>query len=85
MSLYAIADLHLSLGADKPMDIFGGWDNYVERLEENWRNTVKNEDTVVIAGDISWAMRLDQVYQDFSFIEALPGRKIFLKGNHDYW
>ena len=85
MSLYAIADLHLSLGADKPMDIFGGWDNYVERLEENWRNTVKNDDTVVIAGDISWAMRLDQTYQDFSFIEALPGRKIFLKGNHDYW
>lgn len=85
MSLYAIADLHLSLGADKPMDIFGGWDNYVERLEENWRNTVKNDDTVVIAGDISWAMRLEQVYQDFSFIEALPGRKIFLKGNHDYW
>ncbi len=85
MSLYAIADLHLSLGADKPMDIFGGWDNYVERLEENWRNTVKNDDTVVIAGDISWAMRLEQVFQDFSFIEALPGRKIFLKGNHDYW
>lgn len=85
MSLYAIADLHLSLGADKPMDIFGGWDNYVERLEENWRNTVKNDDTVVIAGDISWAMRLEQAYQDFSFIEALPGRKIFLKGNHDYW
>lgn len=85
MSLYAIADLHLSLGADKPMDIFGGWDNYVERLEENWRNSVKNDDTVVIAGDISWAMRLDQIYQDFSFIEALPGRKIFLKGNHDYW
>lgn len=85
MSLYAIADLHLSLGADKPMDIFGGWDNYVERLEENWRNTVKNDDTVVIAGDISWAMRLEQAYQDFSFIEVLPGRKIFLKGNHDYW
>lgn len=85
MSLYAIADLHLSLSTDKPMDVFGGWDNYVERLEENWRNTVKSDDAVVIAGDISWAMRLDQAFKDFSFIEALPGKKIFLKGNHDYW
>ena len=85
MSLYAIADLHLSLGTDKPMDIFGGWDNYIERLDKNWRSTVKSEDTVVIAGDISWAMRLEQTFKDFSFIESLPGRKIFLKGNHDYW
>ena len=85
MSLYAIADLHLSLGADKPMDIFGGWDNYVTRLEENWRRTVKADDTVVIAGDISWAMRLEQSFNDFAFIESLPGKKILLKGNHDYW
>ena len=85
MSLYAIADLHLSLGTDKPMDIFGGWDNYIERLDKNWRSTVKSEDTVVIAGDISWAMRLEQTFKDFSFIESLPGRKIFLKVNHDYW
>lgn len=85
MSLYAIADLHLSLGSDKPMDVFGGWDNYIERLSENWKNTVKNDDTVVIAGDISWSMRLEQTFKDFSFIESLPGRKIFLKGNHDYW
>ena len=85
MSLYAIADLHLSLGADKPMDIFGGWDNYVTRLEENWRRTVKADDTVVIAGDISWAMRLEQSFNDFDFIESLPGKKILLKGNHDYW
>lgn len=85
MALYAIADLHLSLGTNKPMDIFGGWDNYVERLEENWQNTVKEEDTVVIAGDISWAMRLEQAFKDFSFIESLPGKKIFVKGNHDYW
>ena len=85
MSIYVIADLHLSLGTDKPMDIFGGWDNYIERLDKNWRSTVKSEDTVVIAGDISWAMRLEQTFKDFSFIESLPGRKIFLKGNHDYW
>ena len=85
MSLYAIADLHLSLGADKLMDIFGGWDNYVTRLEENWRRTVKADDTVVIAGDISWAMRLEQSFNDFAFIESLPGKKILLKGNHDYW
>ena len=63
MSLYAIADLHLSLGTDKPMDIFGGWDNYIERLDKNWRSTVKSEDTVVIAGDISWAMRLEQTFK----------------------
>lgn len=85
MSLYAISDLHLSLGTNKPMDVFGGWNNYVERLRENWNNTVKNEDTVVIAGDISWAMKLEQTYKDFCFIESLPGKKIFLKGNHDYW
>lgn len=85
MSLYAIADLHLSLGTDKPMDIFGGWDNYVERLSENWKNTIKTDDTVVVAGDISWAIKLEQTLKDFSFIESLPGEKIFLKGNHDYW
>lgn len=85
MSLYAIADLHLSLGTDKPMDIFGGWDNYVERLRENWESTVKADDTVVVAGDISWAMRLNETFEDFAFIESLPGKKIFLKGNHDYW
>ena len=85
MSLFAIADLHLSLGEDKPMDIFSGWDNYVERLEKNWRSIVKEDDTVVIAGDISWAMKLEETYTDFKFIEDLPGKKIFLKGNHDYW
>ena len=85
MSLYAIADLHLSFSTDKPMDIFGGWDNYVVRLQENWNKVVKKEDTVVVAGDISWAMQLEQTFKDFSFIDSLPGRKIFLKGNHDYW
>ncbi|MCM1579439.1 MAG: metallophosphoesterase [Ruminococcus sp.] len=85
MSLYTIADLHLPLGVNKPMDIFGGWDNYVERIEENWRNNIRGGDTVVIPGDISWAMNLEQALPDFRFIEALPGKKIISKGNHDYW
>lgn len=85
MALYGIADLHLSLGTDKPMDIFGGWDNYVERLENNWRNLVNEEDTVVIAGDVSWAMALKDTVLDFTFLQQLPGRKLILKGNHDYW
>ncbi|MCL2884611.1 MAG: metallophosphoesterase [Oscillospiraceae bacterium] len=83
--LYAIADLHLSLGTDKPMDVFRGWGNYVQRLEDNWRALVKDGDTVVVAGDISWAMGLKQSAADFAFLNGLPGRKILLKGNHDYW
>ncbi len=85
MSLFVIGDLHLSLGEDKPMDIFSGWQDYVQRLEKNWKKIVTDNDTVVIAGDISWAMKLEQTYMDFKFIEDLPGKKIFLKGNHDYW
>ena len=67
------------------MDIFGGWDNYVERLEKNWKKLVKDDDTVVIAGDISWAISLEQSKPDFEFINSLPGNKIILKGNHDFW
>ncbi len=85
MSLYAIADTHLSLGCDKPMDVFTGWSDYVSRLEKNWRALVTERDTVVIAGDISWAMKLEECYEDFRFLNALPGTKILLKGNHDYW
>lgn len=85
MSLYAIADLHLSLGTDKPMDIFHGWDNYLERLTANWKKLVSDNDTVVIAGDISWAMKLTDCEKDFEYINSLPGQKILLKGNHDYW
>lgn len=85
MSLFAIADLHLSLGTDKPMDVFSGWQNYTEKLEKNWRNIVTESDTVVIAGDISWAMKIDDCEKDFSYIHALPGKKLILKGNHDYW
>ncbi len=86
MALYAISDLHLPIGVDKPMDIFGSkWENYVGRLEENWKNIVTDNDTVVINGDISWAMYLEESIPDFAFINSLPGRKIISKGNHDYW
>ncbi len=85
MALFVIGDLHLSLGASKPMDVFPGWDNYVARLEKNWRKLVSDEDTVVLAGDISWAMKLEDTKEDFAFIHKLPGQKIILKGNHDYW
>lgn len=85
MSLFVIGDTHLSFSSDKPMDIFGGWQNYEERLAKNWRAIVKDSDTVVIAGDISWAMSLEEAKEDFAFLNELPGRKIILKGNHDYW
>ena len=85
MSLFVIADLHLSLGCNKPMDVFSGWEGYVSKLEKNWTRLVKEQDTVVVAGDISWAMRLEETYEDFRFIHSLPGQKIFLRGNHDYW
>lgn len=85
MAVYTIADLHLSFGTDKPMDVFPGWANYTEKIENNWKHLVTENDTVVIAGDISWAMDLKETYDDFSFINSLPGKKILLKGNHDYW
>ena len=85
MSLFAIADLHLSLGTDKPMDIFRGWDGYEKRLEENWRKLITHNDTVVIPGDISWAMKLSDTFEDFRFINGLPGKKLFFNFNHDYW
>lgn len=86
MALYAISDLHLPIGVNKPMDIFGSkWINYVEKLEKNWRSIVGEEDLVMIPGDISWAMYLDDAIPDFAFIHSLPGKKIISKGNHDYW
>ena len=85
MSLFVIADLHLPLSVEKPMDIFGGWENYVERLEYNWKRKIKPEDTVVLPGDISWSMSIKDCYNDMKFIDDLPGRKIISKGNHDYW
>lgn len=85
MNIFAIADLHLSLGTDKPMDVFSGWDGYVEKLEKNWTAKVGKDDIVVIAGDVSWGMSLEESLADFQFIERLPGQKYLLKGNHDYW
>jgi uncharacterized protein len=86
MALYAISDLHLSLGIDKPMDIFGGrWVNYMQTLKAEWLETIRDDDFVVIPGDISWATYLKQAEDDFRMIDALPGRKIISKGNHDYW
>ena len=86
MALYTIADLHLPLGIDKPMDIFGkAWENYVERLADNWQSVVKAGDTVVLPGDFSWATYLEQSERDFEYLHRLNGRKILLKGNHDYW
>ena len=85
MSLYVIGDLHLALGCDKPMDVFGGrWENYVEKIKEGFAS-LSPEDTTVLCGDLSWGMDLAGAREDFLFVHALPGRKIILKGNHDYW
>lgn len=85
MALFAIGDTHLSLSGNKSMTVFSGWDDYVPRLEKNWRALVKPEDTVVIPGDVSWGMSLEQAKADFAFLDSLPGKKLLLKGNHDYW
>lgn len=85
MAVFVIGDLHLSLGTDKPMDVFPGWEGYLPKLESNWRKLVHPDDTVVLAGDTSWAMNLADTYSDFAFLQSLPGQKWLLKGNHDYW
>ena len=86
MSLFAIADLHLAISVrNKTMNIFSGWENYMELLKANWEKKITSDDTTVIAGDVSWAMKLKDAYEDFEWIEKLPGKKIILKGNHDYW
>ena len=86
MRVYAIGDLHLPGGAVKPMDVFGAhWENHFARISEDWRGRVKDQDVVLIPGDISWAMQLDGAQADLDAIAALPGRKILLRGNHDYW
>lgn len=85
MALYVIGDTHLSLSVDKPMDVFGaGWTDYVNKLQAGFE-TVQAEDTVVLCGDVSWGMSLEQARADFAFLDALSGRKLILKGNHDYW
>ncbi len=85
MSIFAISDLHLSFGTDKPMNIFRGWDNHIERLTANWKRLIKPEDTVVLPGDFSWGLKLEDTLADFKFLESLPGKKLLLKGNHDLW
>lgn len=86
MAIYAIGDLHLSVAAKKPMDIFSGWDDHAEKLIENWKKKITDDDTVVLAGDTSWGQMISQAVPDFRLIHRLPGkRKILLKGNHDYW
>ena len=85
MALYAIGDLHLCLGAPKPMDIFGGaWIGYMDKLQQGI-SCIQPEDTTVLLGDLSWALELRESKADFAWINAIPGRKIILKGNHDYW
>ena len=86
MAIYAIADLHLSFLNDKPMDIFGdNWENHAEKIKNNWIKKVNQDDTVILPGDFSWAMYLDDTKLDFEYLSNLPGTKILLKGNHDYW
>lgn len=86
MSIYAISDLHLSFGTDKPMNVFGdNWENHSDKIKENWLKTVKDEDTVILPGDLSWGMTFEEAKLDFKYLNDLPGRKILLKGNHDYW
>lgn len=86
MSIYAIGDLHLSFANPKPMNIFGNnWNNHEEKIKLDWISKVKEEDTVVLPGDFSWAMNLKDTKKDFEYINNLPGRKIMSKGNHEYW
>ena len=86
MALFTISDLHLSLNTNKEMDVFGGiWKGYIDKLERNWNETVKEDDLVVIPGDISWETYLEDTERDFKFLDNLNGNKILLKGNHDYW
>ena len=85
MIIFALGDTHLSFSSDKPMNIFPGWQNHAERIKKNWEKVVDDEDVVVIPGDISWAMSLEQARDDFAFLDDLPGKKLLMKGNHDYW
>lgn len=88
MALFTIADLHLSTldSTNKSMEVFGQrWDNYIQRIEKNWRHLITDDDTVVIPGDISWALSIDEATSDLRFLDSLPGKKILGKGNHDFW
>ena len=86
MKIYAISDFHISTNTDKPMDIFGGnWVNYLDKIKSDWEQKVSDDDVVLIAGDISWAMNIEEAKEDLEFFRDLKGKKVFIKGNHDYW
>ncbi|MCX7615294.1 MAG: metallophosphoesterase [Clostridiales bacterium] len=86
MALFTIADLHLSESVNKPMDIFGGaWDNYTEKIKTNFNKTLHDDDIIVIAGDVSWGINLDEALADFQLLSNLPAKKLIVKGNHDLW
>ena len=86
MKVYAISDLHLPFSTNKPMEIFGrAWDNYLQKIKEDWKNKVSEKDIVLIAGDISWAMKLEDFQTDLDFFDDLPGKIVMIRGNHDYW
>lgn len=86
MALYVISDLHLSLSGDKPMDVFSDeWKDHDKKIQENWLSKIKEEDTVLLGGDLSWSMTMETAKAELDFVANLPGEKIIIKGNHDYW
>ena len=86
MSIFAISDLHFAFDKEKPMDIFGeNWTNHEKKIKADWESRVKENDLVLLPGDLSWAMNLEENYKEFKYLEDLPGKKLLLKGNHDYW
>ncbi|MDR3022352.1 MAG: metallophosphoesterase [Clostridiales bacterium] len=85
MSVYAISDLHMSSAVNKPMDIFKGWDNHINRIVQSWLQTVCDDDIVLLGGDLSWAIDLQNAMPDINFLADLPGHKVLIRGNHDYW
>lgn len=86
MSIYIMGDLHLSFGTNKPMNVFGtNWEKHYKIIKKNWLEKVEDNDIIILAGDFSWAMNLDEAKRDFEFINNLPGKKVLIKGNHDYW
>lgn len=86
MKIFAISDLHLCLSGAKPMDIFGAtWANYLDKIKEDWNSRVSDEDVVLMSGDMSWALKLDEAYDDLQYLNSLNGTKVIVRGNHDYW
>ena len=86
MKVFAISDLHLSINNSKPMDIFGPvWEGYLDKIFKEWKEKVGEDDIVLMAGDLSWAMKLEEVFADFDLLKDLPGKKVIIRGNHDYW